>query len=167
MTSTKTLFDLTAEDVMSQDVLTIPAGMSVRAAAHRLAQAGVSGAPVVDDWGRCLGVLSKTDLVRYIERGPRPAMPNPSSPISDWQMMDLDALPGDNVTSFMTPAKVTTQRNTRIGELARIMYDSHIHRVLITDCAGKVVGIVSPMDILAALAAHAGQEPCSEIRRAW
>jgi CBS-domain-containing membrane protein len=153
VTTTRTLFELTAEDLMSRDVLSIPAGMSVRAAAHRLAQAGISGAPVVDEAGHCLGVFSRADLVRYLEEGPKPVPAPPSDDMfADWQVMDLEALPGDDVTCFMTPATVTAGLETRIGELARLMYYSHTHRVLITEGAGKVVGIVSSLDVLGALA---------------
>jgi CBS-domain-containing membrane protein len=51
------LLQLTAEDLMSRDVLVIPQRTTLRYAAHLLAQAAVSGAPVVDEEGRCVGVL--------------------------------------------------------------------------------------------------------------
>ena len=44
--------------------------------------------------------------------------------------------------------------DTRLGELDRMMYDAPMHRVLIVARAGKVVGIVSSTDILAAVAAE-------------
>lgn len=158
MKATRTLFDLTAEDLMSRDVLFIPFRMSVRAAAHRLAQAGVSGAPVVDDEGRCLGVLSKTDLIRYLDQqGPRQTVVRcPGDIFADWQMLELESLPADEVTRFMSTDMVTADQGTSISELARVMHVSHVHRVLIVDKVGKVVGIVSPMDILAALADEGG-----------
>jgi CBS-domain-containing membrane protein len=153
MTDTRTLFDRTAEDLMSRDVLFIPCRLSVRAAAHRLAQAGVSGAPVVDEEGRCLGVLTKTDLVRYLDQGPAPSPTSADLDVfADWQVMDLDALPADDVTRFMTTRVVTAAPSTLIGDLARLMCSSHIHRVLIVEGPGKVVGIVSSLDVLAALA---------------
>ena len=70
MLQTKKPFrSLTARDLMSKDVLLIPRKASLRHAAHLLAQSRVSGAPVVDDDGRCVGVLSTTDFMRVVEQG--------------------------------------------------------------------------------------------------
>src|SRR5260370_10535125 len=49
MTSDKPLLSLTAADLMTPAVLSIPQDMSLQAAAHMLAQANVSRAPVVDE----------------------------------------------------------------------------------------------------------------------
>src|SRR5438034_1050515 len=71
--SNKPLLTLTAADLMSQTVVTVPQEMSLQAAAHLLSQAHVSGAPVVDDRGRCVGVLSATDFVHWADKGGRAA----------------------------------------------------------------------------------------------
>jgi len=51
--------------LMSQDVVTIPETIPLRDAARRLAEARVTGAPVVDESGRCVGVLSIVDIARW------------------------------------------------------------------------------------------------------
>ena len=63
------LLALTAQDVMSREVVTIPRQMSLREAARLLRRASVSGAPVVDEQGRCVGVLSAADFLRWAEDG--------------------------------------------------------------------------------------------------
>ena len=55
---------LTAGDLMSRDVETIDADLPLYAAAAKLVRLGVHGAPVVDGQGRCVGVLSVSDLAR-------------------------------------------------------------------------------------------------------
>jgi predicted transcriptional regulator len=45
--------------------------------------------------------------------------------------------------------------NTPIGDLARMMIDAHIHRLIVVDDAGRPAGVVSSTDLLAALAAAA------------
>lgn len=60
---------LTAGDVMKGPVEVLPQGMSLREAAHILRQSQVSGAPVVDEEGRCVGVLSAVDVLRWAEEG--------------------------------------------------------------------------------------------------
>jgi CBS-domain-containing membrane protein len=155
MTTTKPLLELTAADLMSRDLIAIPQQMSIRAAARLLSKAQVSGAPVVDNQGRCVGILSATDLVRWVDRegvAPRRSF-NPSNGVcTEWQALDVECLPADEVSRHMTTDLVKAERYTPIGELARSMLDAHIHRVLITDAAGRPVGIVSSTDILAAVA---------------
>jgi CBS-domain-containing membrane protein len=161
VTSCKRLLELTAKDLMSRHVVTIARGMSLRAAAHRLAEAGVSGAPVTDEHGRCIGVLSTTDLVRWMDRGVEAAscaFGMPGGVCTDWQVIDLAELPSEEVGRDMTADVVTAPADTRIGELARAMLDAHIHRVIITDTLGRPVGIVSTTDVLAAVAAEDRRE---------
>ncbi len=63
----KPLLDLTAGDLMSTAVVRLTEEMPLREAAHLLRQADVSGAPVVDGDGRCIGVLSAADFLRWAE----------------------------------------------------------------------------------------------------
>ena len=50
--------DLTAADLMTTPVRTIPQHTTLREAAQLLTHERISGAPVVDADGRCIGVLS-------------------------------------------------------------------------------------------------------------
>lgn len=150
----KSLFALTAADLMSRDLVSIPRDMSLRAAARILCNAHVSGAPIVDNDGRCVGVLSATDFLRRAtsEAVVAHAAPNVSRYCSDWFVNgDINELPEEAVGKFMTANPVTVPRTTSIGEMARQMIDAHIHRLVVVDERGQPVGIVSSMDILAAV----------------
>jgi CBS-domain-containing membrane protein len=141
---------LTAEDLMSQDVITIPAEMSLRAAALRLSRAQVSGAPVVDEESRCVGVLSTSD---FLKLAGNPAQGRASSCFcSEWQVHELESLPEDSVQRYMTRDPVTVESGALLPELVRIMLDAHIHRVLVVDAETHPIGIVYTTDILAAVA---------------
>jgi len=155
LTTHKTLFELTAEDLMSRDVVCLPSATSLRTAARLLVEAGVSGAPVVDEQGRCLGVLSKTDLARFVAQGEAPD--HEDEMFADWQLADVERLPGDEVGRYLTRVAVTASLTTPIAELAALMADARVHRVLITDPRGKILGIVSSLDVLRAVADEAGQ----------
>lgn len=150
------LLELTAADLMSPTVVTIPEDMSLRVAARVLAKADVSGAPVVDAAGRCVGVLSVRDYVAWAERREHSAKPKqgPSSCYcAAWQMLNNDdAVPTDVVRCAMTADPVTIAPTTSIGVLARMMIDARIHRVIVLDAAGCPVGVVSSTDVLAAVA---------------
>jgi CBS domain-containing membrane protein len=141
-TTTKPLTELTAADVMSKDVVAISREMSLRGAAERLEQAKVSGAPVVDEEGHCLGVVSSADLVRWLSQG------GPGTPV----MSGIELRPGDELRACMTTDLVVAWPEMRIGELARRMIDAGVHRVVVLDSAGHLLGIVTTTDIVAAVA---------------
>jgi CBS domain-containing protein len=52
----------------------------------------------------------------------------------------------------MTPDPVTVAPATPLGELARLMVNAHIHRLIVAGEDRRPVGIVSSTDILAAVA---------------
>jgi CBS-domain-containing membrane protein len=149
----KPLLALTAADLMSQALVMIPQDMSLEGAARLLSQAHVTGAPVIDAEGRCAGVLSATDFVHWAEAGSRPKAADEQAAWScSWQIFEPDTLPQDAVRHYMTADPVTVTVSSRIGELAQMMLDARIHRVIVVDANQRPIGIVSSTDLLAALA---------------
>ncbi|MGD9602754.1 MAG: CBS domain-containing protein [Gammaproteobacteria bacterium] len=59
--------------IMTPNPVTIPASASVALAAHTMLQMKVSGLPVVDEHGELCGILSDSDLFRYIVAAARAA----------------------------------------------------------------------------------------------
>jgi CBS domain-containing protein len=150
--ATKPLLSLTAADLMSAAVMTIPADMSLQGAARALSQSHISGAPVVDADGRCVGVLSSTDFLSWAGEGPGTSRHGPTCMCSDWDLPDPAQVPADVVRNYMTADPVFVSPATGIGELSQMMLDAHIHRVIVVDAAGRPVGIVTSTDVLAAVA---------------
>jgi CBS-domain-containing membrane protein len=188
---------------MSRDVLVLPQEMPLRQAAHLLLERQVGGAPVVDEQGRCIGVLSAIDFLRLAQRRAdvtqpvAPPLPitcpfqakhtnaagrevtvctlplgvcpvqvrqtdpdgtdlivcsQPHCVLADWQVVEVENLPTDEVRRFMTPDPVAVQAATPIQKLARMMIDAHIHRLIVVDEHQRPIGIVSSMNVLAAVA---------------
>src|SRR6476620_11318616 len=108
----KPLFGLTAADLMSRQVVLIPREMSLRAAARLLTQARISGAPIVDDAGRCLGVISVRDIALSVDRDEGDSWHGQTcaaTPVcSDWQVVDDEKLPNEAVSAYMSTDLVTT-----------------------------------------------------------
>lgn len=154
VTLTQPFSTLTANELMSRDVVMIPQQMSLRAAARLLSQHQISGAPVVDAEGRCVGVVSATDFVHWAEKeeATGQAHPCPTLFTSSWQMMETEDIPTNEVANYMTLDPVTVSPSTPIGKLAQLMLDAHIHRVVVVDQQCRPIGIVSSTDILAAVA---------------
>jgi CBS domain-containing protein len=148
------LLSLRAEDLMTREVTKIPQEMSLRGAAHLLSLANVTGAPVIDAAGRCVGVLSATDFLHWAEKGYQGdgRCKVPVCVCSDWQMVEMEFIPRDPVRNYMTHDPVLVTPTTHVTELARKMLDAHIHRVIVVDAGNRPVGIVSSTDVLAAIA---------------
>jgi CBS-domain-containing membrane protein len=152
-TATKPFVTLTAADLMSRDVITIPKHLSLRKAAHLLSNANVSGAPVIDGRGVCVGVISATDFIHLADaEGCPKGRERTECVCSEWQVVEVENLPADEVGCFMTPDPVMVTPDTDITDLARMMLDAHIHRVIVVDKDRCPVGVVSTTDILAAVA---------------
>jgi CBS domain-containing protein len=151
---TKPLLSLTAADLMSRNVVTLPPDMSLRAAARLLSETGVSGAPVIDAQGRCIGVLSAIDFVLWAREQKHVEQPCHLEHhfVTPWQVVDLESLPADQVRNYMTTDLVTASPSARIGDLARQMADARVRRVIIVDEQGRPLGVVSSTDIMSTVA---------------
>jgi CBS domain-containing protein len=82
----------------------------------------------------------------------------PHSVLADWQVVDVEKSPADEVRRFMTADPVTVGPETPIRLLARHMIDAHIHRVVVVDEEQRPIGIVSGTDVLAAVAYSDGEQ---------
>jgi len=144
----RSLLALTAADLMMSPVVTIPEGTSLREAARLLHRSNITGAPVVDAQGRCLGVLSSSDFVtRAREEGEEVSF------IAPWgEMISVEDAPDNEIRHYMTVQPVMVVPATPIGELARKMVDAHIHRVLVVGEDNRPCGIVTSTDVMAAVA---------------
>jgi len=148
----KPLTALTAEDVMSRNLLVIPHRMSLRAAAGMLSRADITGAPVVDETGRCVGVISAVDFLHFAQNGRPPRPPAHGSVSTAWQIVEMEQVPTEEVGTYMTKDPVTTSPTTTVVELAKTMMEAHIHRVIVVDAKLRPIGVVSSTDIIAAVA---------------
>lgn len=96
-----------------------------------LVERGFSGVPVVDHVGRCVGVLSSSDLVRA-------------------------ATDTERVSDVMSRLTFVLPDNASISQAAALMALEHVHRIPIVSDDDRVVGIVSSIDVLAWLARQDG-----------
>jgi CBS domain-containing protein len=152
----KLFHELTAADLMTEEVVAVPRQLSLSSAATLLSHARITGAPVVDEEGVCVGVISGSDFIRWarhhrhqeLERGDDVCV------CSDWQVVEPEDQPGEVVARYMTRNPVMTPGTTSIQDLASIMLASHIHRIIVVDANHHPIGVVSSTDILAAVAAY-------------
>ncbi|HSJ25321.1 MAG TPA: CBS domain-containing protein [Longimicrobiales bacterium] len=128
---------LKVADIMQNRVTTVHADTSLGDVARLLWEEGISAAPVLDDDGRLLGVISASDIVRFKAYG-GPA----------------HAGRGPCARDLMTAATIHVRPGTSVPELARFLVRAGIHRALVVE-HGRLAGIVSTFDIVEAVAGAA------------
>lgn len=164
----KPLMSLTAADLMSRNLVLVPEQMSLQGAARMLSRAQVSGAPVVNEQGRCIGVLSTTDILHWVENASPRNKPKtvPEAVCHSWQIYGEEEAPSEDcVRCQMTSDPVMVAPNAPVGALAKMMIDAHIHRVIVVDASERPIGIVSSTDLLAAMARAASGPMAAEHAR--
>ncbi len=137
-------------ELMNPDVVTLDPSTTVREAERRLAQRGVSGAPVVDSAGHVLGVVSQNDLVRA-DTGGQTAAESGQFFTSIEEFADLAnveiGLADKPISEVMSKRVFSVQRDTSVAVAANIMRERRIHRLLVID-KGTLVGVVTTFDLL-------------------
>ena len=148
---------LTAQDIMNPQVMSVQDNLTVPELASFLVDQEISGAPVENDLGKLVGVVSVTDIVRATSSGGERYAPDhdPGFYVRGWEdRIEADDLEGFHfddegllVRDIMTPSIFAVDAATPIREVARGMMDSHLHRMLVTR-NDRVVGIISTSDML-------------------
>jgi len=151
------LTDLRARDVMNREIVCVRASDSLEEVERVLADARVSGVPVLDDEDHVLGVLSTKDLVRrHAEAAEVPEDlgfqdtvldADDTEPVAYRRSESGAPCAGD----VMTTEVASVGPDTSLAEVARTMVQREVHRVPVVD-GGRLVGIVSTMDILRPIA---------------
>lgn len=151
------LADLNASDIMQRDLVTVRASDPLDEVERVLADARISGVPVLDEEGQMLGVLSTKDLVRsHAEDAEIPEDLGFQDSVLDaddtepvaYRRSGSGALCAGDV---MTTEVATIAPDTAFVEIARRMVDREVHRLMVVD-RGRLVGIVTTMDVLRPLA---------------
>lgn len=149
---------LTAHDIMTEKLVLLSDTDTVQYAANLFKEHRISGAPVVDSNGIAVGLLSVTDIIPVDTARLREAVEHgkpPQSRQAEWdeicELLGMHSSGEELVSSRMARRLISVREDTPLVELARVMCDGHWHRVTVVDAQGRLSGIVSTMDILAAL----------------
>lgn len=121
-----------ARDYMSSDLVTFTPDMDIHRAIKLLLQNRISGAPVMDNSGKLVGILSKKDCLKVAFS---------ASYHQDW---------GGRVSDYMSHDVHTIDADTDIVKVAEIFLKSSYRRfpVMSND---RLVGQISRHDVLTAL----------------
>jgi CBS domain-containing protein len=149
-----------ARDLMTRRVLTLRDDRTVQEAAAFLSENAITGAPVVDAAGKLVGVVALADIAEQAgvttERPPRRISSGYfhegwEGRISPDELRDLTVTDAALlVRDIMTPTVFTIPDSTPVEKIARTMIAGRIRRLFVT-AKGRVVGIITTMDLLTLL----------------
>jgi predicted transcriptional regulator len=142
------------KEVMNPDIMTVADDMTTDELARYLTEREISGAPVVNGQGHLVGVVSMTDIGRYLAEPSEFESSRRSEfyrDISDEVTLDFEQGVLEEravaVRDVMTPVVHHVSASAPLAEAARIMVEHHIHRLVVTQ-AREPVGIITSMDVL-------------------
>jgi CBS-domain-containing membrane protein len=160
-TAIEKLMKLRVRDVMTREVVQVSVNQSMSQAAAIFEKHHISGAPVVDEQGHCVGMLSANDFVR---RGNLAAEDRCRDHSSEHVLLHeqgapyaIDAVERDRVRCFMSPAVQGVDADASLAELGKMMCGMHVHRMVVLDHMGHPQGVVTSLDVVAAVVNAVGQ----------
>ena len=152
-----------ARDIMETHVVTVAPDTPLTSVYRLFGSEDISGAPVVEQTGEVVGVLSWRDLLRAANEDERSAVDSSryyrgagSEDEREW-LADLepvvDRLGDQTVADVMTREVITVSVDAPVKEMAERMVDNRIHRVLVVDdgSPAQLMGIVSVFDLVGLL----------------
>ena len=150
---------LTARDLMTPDVVSVPPETPVLAVARLLSERGISAVPVLGPAGEVLGVVTEADLIRRLA-GQEDAKPGWFASLFVDPAAEAERFAkthGVRAQDIMTETVLTVSEGDTAAHIAHLMEERNIRRVfVVTD--GRLRGIVSRADLLRALVAPMPEE---------
>ena len=146
---------LKVKDIMTREIITVSPETEIVNAAKILLEKRINGLPVIDAFGRLVGVLCQSDLVAQQMSIPIPSvftLLDGYIPLTIIKRIDkeVEKIAALTVKQAMTPNPVTVGPETDIEDVAKLMVDKKYHTLPVME-GDKVVGIVGKEDVLKTL----------------
>jgi CBS domain-containing protein len=143
------IVSLRVSDVMATSPITVDVSASMAEVSHLFASHNIHSAPVVDESGACVGIITASDFVKRSEIFAA-CQGQPHDMFCGREGMQLEAKSYEGVADCMTQGVQSISPATPLIVAARIMTQAHIHVLPVIE-HHRPVGIVSNMDVVAAL----------------
>jgi CBS domain-containing membrane protein len=148
---------ITCAQVMSKDVQSVGPKTSLREALRHLREHHIKALPVVDLDNRVVGILTQTDLLDKADWG----MSAMGSGLG-WRLRAISnsdrALKG-KVEDIMSAPVKAARPETHLAQIVPFMADAGLHHLPVVDADGRLVGMVTQSDVMAAMFAVATDDP--------
>jgi CBS domain-containing protein len=142
----------TASELMSPSPVSLEQDATIHEAVALLADRGYSAAPVIDDAGRPVGVLSRTDILVHERETARKAAFGPAEKghrqPSRHEGFSIEVVDRTRVADIMTPAVFTVGMNTPATSVVEQMLALNVHQLFVVDDDQLLVGVITALDVL-------------------
>jgi CBS-domain-containing membrane protein len=118
---------------MHPQVKSISEASTVPEALELMIRESLRAAPVVDEAGRPVGVVSSTDILVHDQERDRPSGKSADPTL---------------VRDIMTPAVFSVGVGASAGEVVEHLKSLKVHHLFVVDGGGMLVGVITPMDVL-------------------
>jgi len=140
------------KEIMVRDVKSISPDINVKEALDTLWKTGISGLPVIGENNKLVGMFTEREALAYL-------LPSYIGQVGKFVYEDnpkvikkkLAELAQVKISQIMRKDVVTVTQDMALYELARVMVTEKARRTPVVDEQGKVIGMVSRVDILPAL----------------
>jgi len=147
---------LTAKEIMTKNPITLKKDTPVKQATEILSENNIGGAPVVDDDGNLIGIITESDLIAQDIRLHFPTyiqlldgyiyLPGSLRHFEEEFKKAIGAKVGD----VMTTDVITVNEDTTLEDMATFMVEYDIGRLPVVS-HGEVIGIVTKSDLVKAI----------------
>ena len=120
------------KDFMAKDLITLSPQMEILRAVSILLKNDIAAAPVVDDAGNLVGILTERDCMKVVLNA------------------GYHSEYGGQVAEFMSHEVKTIAANESIVDVAKLFFGQSFHRYPVLE-NGRLVGQISRRDVLRAL----------------
>ncbi|SFU22132.1 HPP family protein [Mesorhizobium sp. YR577] len=137
-------------DIMSRDVATVSPQTSLRDSWKELCDHRIKALPVIDDARNVVGIVTQTDFMQSADWGPRGELH-----LGLGKRLRQAVKPrrsfNKTVSDIMSAPVRFAAPETPIAELVPVMADAGLHHLPVVNADGKLVGIITQSDLIAAL----------------
>ncbi len=131
------------KDVMTRNPITVVPSVGIKAAMTKLAFAGITSMPVVDEVGRLCGIVSEADLIAGVADDPRAhERPVTIRPVT----------PPHRVDDLYTRSPMAIGPQDDVTQAVDVMAAKGFKSLPVVDHQGRLLGVISRSDVVRALA---------------
>ncbi len=151
-----------SSDIMTRSVITVKKETTVKELARILTKHGISGAVVVNNEDKVIGIVTESDLIFQNKKLHIPSvvtildsyffLENP-----DKMEQEIEKMVGATVGDIFSEDAVTVQEDTTITEIATIMSEQHVHTLPVLK-DNTLVGVIGKKDIIKTIASQSGSD---------
>lgn len=152
---------LEVKEIMTSEVLTVTPDTEIAEATRLLMSNKINGLPVVDDDGRLVGILCRSDIIAQQKKLPLPSLftfLDGFITFSSMKGIEKEArkIAALSVADAMTHNPVSVSPDSTIETVAALMVDRNFHTLpVVVD--GAVVGVVGQSDVLGTIASTSSE----------